>query len=55
MVEVVLEQCNLLNNQHQQKSEVLYSLHLNEYYVNLCNKKPSNLVFLKTYNMMKTL
>ena len=55
MVEVVLEQCNLLKNQYQQKSEVLYSLHLNKYYAYLCNKKPSNLVFLKTYNMMKKL
>ena len=44
VVEVVLSQCNLVDNQYQQKSEVLYTFMSNKSY------EPSNLVFLKTYN-----
>ena len=50
VVEVVLVQCNLVENKHQQKSEVLYTFMLNKSYAYLLNVKPSNLVFLKTYN-----
>ena len=49
-VEVVLVQRNLVENKHQQKSEVLYTFMLNKSYAYLLNVKPSNLVFLKTYN-----
>ena len=47
---VVLVQCNLVDNQYQQKSEVLYTFTPNKYYAYLLNVEPSNLVFLKSYN-----
>ena len=49
-VEVVLVQCNLVDNQYQQQSEVLYTFTPNKSYAYLLNVEPSNLVFLKTYN-----
>ena len=48
--EVVLVQCKLVDNQYQQKSEVLYTFPPNKSYAYLLNVEPSNLVFLKTYN-----
>ena len=51
LVEVVLVQCNLADNQHQQKSEVFYTLTPNKSYPYWLNIGPSNLVFLKTYNI----
>ena len=48
--EVVLIQCKLVDNQYQQKSEVLYTFPPNKSYAYLLNVEPSNLVFLKTYN-----
>ena len=51
VVEVVLVQCNLLHNHYQQKSEVLYTFMPNKSYPFLSNVEPSNLVFLKTYNI----
>ena len=50
MVEVVLVQCNLVDNQYQQKCEVLYTFTPNKSYAYLLNVEPSTLVFLKTYN-----
>ena len=50
LVEVVLFQCNLVNDQYQQKSEVLYTSTRNKSYAYLLNVEPSNLVFLETYN-----
>ena len=50
VVEVVLVQCNLVDNQYQQKSEVLYNFMSNKFYAYLLNVEPSSLVFLKTYN-----
>ena len=49
-VEGVLVQCNLVGNQYKQKTEVLYTCTPNKPYAYLLNIKPSNLVFLKTYN-----
>ena len=49
-VDVVLVQCNLVDNQYQQKSEMLYTFTPNKSYAYLLNVEPSNLVFLKTYN-----
>ena len=43
-------QCNLVDNQYQQKSEVLYTFMPNKSHAHLLNAEPSNLVFLKTYN-----
>ena len=48
VVEVVLVQCNLVDNQHQQKSEELYTFTPDQSYTYLLNVEPSNLVFLKT-------
>ena len=50
VVEVVLVQCNLVDNRYQQKSEVLYIFIPNRYYAYLLNVEPSSLVFLKTNN-----
>ena len=47
---VVLVQCNLLDNQYQQNSEVLYTFMSNKSYTCLLNVEPSNFVFLKTCN-----
>ena len=43
-------QCNLVDNQYQWKSEVLYTFTPTKSYAYLLNVEPSNLVFLKTYN-----
>ena len=48
-VEVVLVQCNLVDNQYQRKPSV-YTFKLNEYYAYQLNVEASNLVFLKTNN-----
>ena len=48
VVEVVLVQCNLVDNQCQQKSKVLYTLTPKKSY--LLNVEPNNLVLLKTNN-----
>ena len=48
VVKVVLVQCNLVGNQYQQKSEVLYTFTPNKSYAYLLNTEPINLVFLKT-------
>ena len=50
VVEVVLVQCNLVNNQYQQKSEVLYTFTPNKSCTYLLHVEPNKLVFLKTYN-----
>ena len=50
VAEVVLVQCNLVDNQYQQKSDVLYTFTPNKSYAYLLNVEPSYLVFLKTYN-----
>ena len=49
-IEVVLVQCNLLDNHYQQKYEVLYTLIPKKSYAYLLNVEQSNLVFLKTCN-----
>ena len=49
-LEVVLVQCNLVDNRYQQKSEVLHTFTPNKSNAYLLNVEPSNLMFLKTYN-----
>ena len=49
VVEVVLVQRNLVNNQYQQKSEVLYTIRPNKCHAYLLNVEPGKLVFMKTY------
>ena len=48
VAKVVLVQCNLADNQYQQKAVVLYSFTPNEYYAFLFSVELSNLVLLKT-------
>ena len=55
VVEIVLVQCNLVDNQYQQKSEALYNFMTNKSYAYFLNVEPSNLVFLKTLSLMKLL
>ena len=50
VVEVALVQCNLVYNQYQQKSKVLYTFRPNKSYAHFTNIEANNLVFLKTYN-----
>ena len=45
---VFLVQCNLVDNQYQQNSEVLYTVMPNKSYVYLLNVEQRNLVSLKT-------
>ena len=48
--EVLLVQCNLVDNQYQQMSEVLYTFTPNKSYAHLLNVQPRNLGLLKIYN-----
>ena len=50
VIEVILVQCNLVDNQYQQKNEVLNIFTPNKSYAYLLNVEPNNLVFLKTCN-----
>ena len=50
VVEVILVHFNLVDNQYQRKSEVLYTFTPSKSYAYLLNVEPRNLVFLKTYN-----
>ena len=49
-VELVLVQCNSVDNQYQQKYEESYISTPNKSYTYLLNIEPSNLAVLKTYN-----
>ena len=48
---LVLVQCHLVDNQCQQKSELLNTFRTNKSYAYLLNVEPRNLVFLKTYDI----
>ena len=50
VVEVFLVQCNLADNQYQQKSKVLYTFTPNKPYAYLLNVELNNLLSLRTYN-----
>ena len=50
IVEKVLVQYNLVDNQYQQRSEILYNFTPNKSFAYFSNGTPSNLVFFKTYN-----
>ena len=51
LVEVTLVQCDLADNQYQQKSEVLYTFTPNKFYAYLLNVESSDFVFLKIYTI----
>ena len=48
--EVVLVHCNIVNNDYQQDSRVLYTFVLNKSFGSLLDISPSNHIFLKTFN-----
>ena len=48
--EVVLVQCNLVENEYQQKSEVLFTFAPHKFYAYFLDVEPNNSVFSKTYN-----
>ena len=50
IIEVVLVHCNMVNNDYQHDSRVLYAFVSNEYFGSLLDISPSNHVFLKTFN-----
>ena len=47
---VVLVNCNIANNDHQQDSRVLYLFVLNKPFGSLSEISPTNNTFLKTFN-----
>ena len=50
VVEVVLVHCNLVNNDYQQNSRILYTFVPNKAFGSLLEISPPNHVFLKTFN-----
>ena len=48
--EVILVHCNIVNNDYQQDSRVLYTFVLNKPFVSLLEISPTNHIFLKTFN-----
>ena len=50
ITEVVLVQCNIVNNDYQQDSRVLYTFVPNKPFGSLLEISPANHLFLKTFN-----
>ena len=50
IAEVVLVHCNMVNNDYQQDSRVLYTFVPNQSFGSLLDISPSNHIFLKTFN-----
>ena len=50
IAEVVLAHCNIVNNDYQQDSRVLYTFVPNEPFGSLLEISPTNHIFLKTFN-----
>ena len=50
ITEVVLVHCNMVNNDYQPESWVLYTFVPNKYFGSLLDISPSNHIFLKTFN-----
>ena len=50
VVELVLVHCNLVNNDYQQDSSILYTFIPNKTFGSLLEISPTNQVFLKTFN-----
>ena len=50
VVELVLVHCNLVNNDYQQDSTILYNFVPNKTFGGLLEISPTNQVFLKTFN-----
>ena len=50
ITEVVLIHCNIVNNDYQQDSRVLYTFVPNKSFGQLIDISPKNFIFLKTFN-----
>ena len=50
ITEVVLVHCNMVNNDYQQDSRVLYTFVPNKSFGRLLDISPSNHIFLKTFD-----
>ena len=50
ITEVVLVHCNIVNNDYQQDSRVLYMFVPNKLFGSLLEISPTNHIFLKTFN-----
>ena len=50
ITEVVLVHCNIVNNDYQQDSQVLYTFVPNKSFGSLLEISPANHIFLKTFN-----
>ena len=50
IVELVLVHCNLVNNDYQQDSRILYTFVPNKAFGSLLEMSPTNHIFLKTIN-----
>ena len=50
VVELVLVNCNLVNNDYQQNSRIFYAFVPNKAFGSLLEISPTNHVFLKTFN-----
>ena len=51
IVELVLIHCNLVNNNYQQNSRILYTFVPNKTFGSLLEISPTNRIFLKTFNL----
>ena len=51
IVELVLVHCNLVNNDYQQDSRILYTFVLEKPFGSLLEISPTNRIFLKTLNL----
>ena len=50
IIELVLVHCNLMNNDYQQDSRILYTFVPNKSFGSLLEISPTNHIFLKTFN-----
>ena len=50
ITEVVLVHCNIINNDYQQDSRVLYTFVPNKLFGSLLETSPANHIFLKPFN-----
>ena len=50
ITEVILVHCNIVNNDYQQDSRVLYTFVPNKPFGSLLEISPTNLIFLKIFN-----
>ena len=49
--EVLLDHCNIANNNYQENSKVLYSFVRNESFGELLDISPKKAIFLKTFDL----